>query len=934
MISEVESAQQVPPEPSRRSRLGRLENQLGFRQLVSDYLIPAESSSIWYLLGGVLAIALGLEIFTGFLLSLVYTPDPVLAFATTKHLIETPGWSVVINFHFYNSFVIFGLVMLHMVRVFLAGGYRRGKQGLWVVGVMLASLTFLISLTGEALHWDEVGFGVPWNVSEFLNAIGLAGAFGYTTDALLAIPTASEKLTQIYVVHVSIVPLLLGAFIAWHYLLIRFKGISTPFWLRASGRTAAFTEHVRGWLIWATIILGVVLLISIFLQRDAGTAPQLLQSSPLFGVDDDPGGLGFKPTFPISWTRGMNIVAANLGIDPDIWGAVVGMALLLGALLIIPFVDGGDREPDSASAAFNLRKRGFAFLAMAVFWVVLIIGVVQSVNGDYTVDPPYISRQRAEDLQKNPLTASTSDKLRYQVGEDGITYVDLQPTTKTGEAVIRFPFLNGAQEIRAWLTPEKRDWILVGLADGTVGYNVVKSKMENAASGEDDQIYRDGRVAFYAKGSIKGEWLLTIAYDSDKNGNRDTKSLYQTIDPNKYYTLYGDATDQRADAASSQTLYLKIERDQFYALFGDYDTGLTVTELSRYSRQFNGLKSEMKSEHFDYTLFASQSDQTFVKDEIQGDGTSGLYGLSRKNIIINSETVVIETRDRFRSEVVLSSQPMSRYADYTIDYDTGTVWFKSPVFSRDANFNPIFIVVRYEVFDTSASSYNYGGRGAVKVLHNKVEVGATGIHEEQNGGKGDLAGMDATVKLDEHTKLRAELSTTKNDENGSATDGSAYLAEVSHRSEKLEGKAYVRELEPGFGLGQQNNSETGTRKTGFDLTYRMGQSYSLQSDAFRQENLTNDAVRDMAELQGKYTEKRYEYFGGVRYAQDTFIDGTTQTSDQIFVGTRYQMTDRLSVTFRHDQSIGNENANTDFPTRTTLGADYKLTDSSTLFASQ
>ena len=46
------------------------------------------------------------------------------------------------------------------------------------------------------------------------------------------------------------------------------------------------------------------------------------------------------------------------------------------------------------------------------------------------------------------------------------------------------------------------------------------------------------------------------------------------------------------------------------------------------------------------------------------------------------------------------------------------------------------------------------------------------------------------------------------------------------------------------------------------------------------------------------------------------------------------MTDRLSVNFRRDQSLGNENANIDFPTRTTLGADYKLTDSSTLFANQ
>ncbi len=372
------SPDNVPIAPDRRGFWATLEDQFGFRQLVSDYLIPAESNSVWYLLGGVLAIALAVEILTRFLLSLVYAPDANLAYDTTAHLIATPGWSIIINFHFYNAFVIFGLVMLHMVRVFVAGGYRGGKQGLWLVGVGLAALTFLVSLTGEALHWDEVGFGVPWNISEILDAIGLAAAFGYTTDALLAIPTASEKLAQIYVLHISIVPILLGLFIGWHYLLIRFKGISRPFWLRASGRTAAFTEHIRGWLVWSAIILGVVLLISIFVSRDPGVAPQLVQSSPLFGTDEDPGGLGFKPTFPISWTRGMNIVAANLGIDPDIWGATVGIAVLLVALLLIPFLDGGSRAPDNAEEAFNLRKRGWAFLAMAIFWVVLIVGVLQN----------------------------------------------------------------------------------------------------------------------------------------------------------------------------------------------------------------------------------------------------------------------------------------------------------------------------------------------------------------------------------------------------------------------------------------------------------------------------------------------------------------------------------------------------------------------------
>ncbi len=276
MTTESASPSATPPSPERQGLWTKLTDQFGFRQMVSEYMIPVESNSIWYLLGGVLAIALAAEIFTGFLLSLVYTPDAGQAYGITQHLLATSGWSVALNFHFYNSYLIFGLVMIHMVRVFITGGYRGGKEGLWLVGVGLAGLTFVISLTGEALHWDEVGFGVPWNVAEVLNAVGLAGAFNYTSDALLAIPTATEKLAQIYVLHISIVPILLGLFVGWHYLLIRFKGISVPFWLRSSGRTAAFSEHIRGWVILSALILGIVLLVSILVPRDPGTAPQLI----------------------------------------------------------------------------------------------------------------------------------------------------------------------------------------------------------------------------------------------------------------------------------------------------------------------------------------------------------------------------------------------------------------------------------------------------------------------------------------------------------------------------------------------------------------------------------------------------------------------------------------------------------------------------------
>ena len=558
----------------------------------------------------------------------------------------------------------------------------------------------------------------------------------------------------------------------------------------------------------------------------------------------------------------------------------------------------------------------------------------EGIIGEYSIDPPYVSRQRVEDLQKNPLTASTSDKLKYQVGENGIALIELQPTTNTGEAVVRFSLANGVQEVRAWLKPAPRDWILVGLGEGTVGYNTVKGNMETFQStGDDQKLYENDRVALYAKGSIKGEWLLTMAYDSAKRGNTDQNGLYQTIDPNKYYTLYGDATDQRPDAATAGTLYLKIERNQFYALFGDYDTGLTVTELSRYTRQLTGVKAEMKSDHFSYTLFASQNNQTFVKDEIQGNGTSGLYQLSRKSIVVNSETVVIETRDRYKSEVIISDQPLSRYLDYSIDYDAGTIYFKSPVFNTDANLNPIYIIVRYEIFGASENSYTYGGRGAVRVLNNKVEIGATQIHEEANGGIGTLSGVDATVKVDDHTQIKAELATSKNSESGTPADGSAYLTELSHRSETLEGKAYIREQATGFGLGQQNDSETGTRKVGADLNYRLDKLWSVGGEVFQQNVLASGNMRDMAEIRSKFTSSKYDFLAGARSAQDTLTGDQLYRSDQLFASFKYKITDRLALSLSRDQSL-DSNDNVDFPTKTTVGADYKLNDTATFFAGQ
>ena len=266
---------------------------------------------------------------------------------------------------------------------------------------------------------------------------------------------------------------------------------------------------------------------------------------------------------------------------------------------------------------------------------------------------------------------------------------------------------------------------------------------------------------------------------------------------------------QGYDAASAKRVYIKLERDQFYALFGDYNTGLSVTELSRYNRSLTGFKSELKTDHFDYTVFMADTNQAYVRDEIEGDGTSGLYHLSRKNIVLNSETITIETRDRFHSEVIVSTQQLSSYVDYTIDYDAGTLFFKSPVYSRDGDLNPMFIVAQYESFDNSDTTYNYGGRGAAADPGQQCRDRRHTYSRGQVGGSGNLEGVDTKVKISDTDTVRAEVASTKTDQSGATKEGTAYLAEIQHRSETVDGKAYVREQANGLRPGPAERQRDG-----------------------------------------------------------------------------------------------------------------------------
>jgi uncharacterized repeat protein (TIGR01451 family) len=552
----------------------------------------------------------------------------------------------------------------------------------------------------------------------------------------------------------------------------------------------------------------------------------------------------------------------------------------------------------------------------------------------FSIDAPYRSWFEVETLDDNKLVTVAEREPTFTVDDDGLARLELEPTTQAGTAVIRVRFNERQrQEIRVWLEPQARDWILVGLAEGTAAYKSVADNMQSAAdAGLEEGYENDGRVAFFAKGAIKGEYLLTMAYDSAREHEQVKDKLLGVVEPDRFYTLYGDATEQRFEAATSRKIFLKLERRQFAALFGDFETGLTVTELARYSRTFTGFKTDYAGERFGYTAFAAQSDQGYVKDQLQGDGTSGLYRLSHRPLIINSDKIRIETRDRFRSEVVVESRELTRYIDYSIDYLNGTLFFKQPIASRDQAFNPQYIVAEYEVLNGGKEQITGGGRGAVKFADDRVELGASFLNEGAAAGDTRIAGTDLRWQLAPATLLKAEVAHSESDDpTATAEDAGAYLVELTHLTEKLDAHVYAREQETGFGVGQQFASEAGTRKMGIDGRYHVSEKLIVEGETYRQEVLGTGAARDLASAELRQQADDYTLGGGARYVSDTGLTSGDAKSEQAFVnGSVDLFNDRVTLRASQDVSLG-DSASTDFPARSVIGADYHFRADTTFF---
>ena len=463
----------------------------------------------------------------------------------------------------------------------------------------------------------------------------------------------------------------------------------------------------------------------------------------------------------------------------------------------------------------------------------------------------------------------------------GVAELVLQAPSIPGDALLRVS--SGAVAVQGEIAflPDLRDMLVVGIVEGAI--NLSKTKGPSAADikeigfsdnlrnwekttttiGSDGIEYKTvaGRVALFAKGAIKGEYLLTAAVDTDKI---TSQKLFRDIDPNTFYPIYGDSSVKRFDAQSASRIYVRIDKNKSYVLYGDFNSGTTdqANKLASMSRVLTGGQFNYENNSIKVNGFAAQTANKGYVDEQPGRGISGPYALARPNAIANTETIELLIRDRNQPTIVLSRKTLARFADYDFEPFSGRVLFRQPVPSVDENNNPVSIRISYEVEEFTGDKHWVSGISAKVNVTENIAIGASYAKDKDEQSPYQIAGANVEVKLGDRTYFVSEIASSRgtnayNQNFSVITDanplvnkkGNAARVELRHDGEQFKARVYGSRSEADF----QNASAgvvSGRQEAGLNASYQLNPSVDFSANLLQTKDqsggVTDGASRDAA----------------------------------------------------------------------------------------
>jgi quinol-cytochrome oxidoreductase complex cytochrome b subunit len=374
------------------------------------------------------------ELLTGLILMVYYTPSPEKAYTSIIELMSNvPYGRMLRDIHRLGAEAMVIFTVLHMLRTFLTGSYKKDRSFTWLTGVALLGITMLLSFSGYLLPWDQLAY---WAVTVGTSMAEAAPLIGNEINLLLrgSPDIAANGLLRFYLLHVVLLPLAAILVISVHYYKVsREHGISLPASIEegdvpADKKRAAkqridfipdlFTHEV---FLVSLGLLILVLGVTVFNYH----APLETVANPQVTPFDT------KAPWYFWWLQGM----LKLG-DKILMGIIIPTILVV-VLVGLPYID---RNPHR-----SIYKRPIA-VAIGIFSVLVLVVLSYMGLPQYGIESDAATRiiqDMAPEEGVGPLREVPFDQLVAGSYEVGVTpTVDMCPTLDYGcpqfEEVFKF----------------------------------------------------------------------------------------------------------------------------------------------------------------------------------------------------------------------------------------------------------------------------------------------------------------------------------------------------------------------------------------------------------------------------------------------------------------------------------------------------------------
>jgi quinol-cytochrome oxidoreductase complex cytochrome b subunit len=331
-----------------------------------EYPTPANLSYFWGY-GSMAGIFLGLQIVTGILLAMHYTPHVDLAFNSVEHIMRdvNGGW-LLRYLHANGASLFFFVVYIHVGRGLYYGSYAAPRHILWIIGVVIIILMMATAFMGYVLPWGQMSFWAATVITNLFSAIPVVGPSivewlwgGFSVD--------NATLNRFFSLHYLLPFILAGAVIA-HLVSLHEVGSNNPLGISALSDKIAFHPYlwikdVFGWL-----LIGFVYLAFVFYSPNTlGHPDNYVEGNPMVTPAHIVPEWYFLPYYAV------------LRSIPDKLLGVVAFGGSLAVWLLLPFLH-----------TSNVRSSLFRPLFRVFYWVFILDFVILGWIGGNLAESPYL----------------------------------------------------------------------------------------------------------------------------------------------------------------------------------------------------------------------------------------------------------------------------------------------------------------------------------------------------------------------------------------------------------------------------------------------------------------------------------------------------------------------------------------------------------------